>query len=157
MSDLLKVSGKKVELPQASAEWTFTPRPGGWVIAERTVDGKKERKRVAAVEQGGKLSFSIDGFLFFTEVQTKQRGGVSAASVEDELKAQFPGKVRKVLVEAGASVEAGVPLLLIEAMKMEFSVKAPVKGKVRAVLVKEGQQLSPGDKFLDFEPAEGAQ
>jgi biotin carboxyl carrier protein len=150
---LLRVSGKKFKLPgDGTKQWTFESRPGGWIIA---TDSSRNRRRFALNELRGKLSFSTLVSSGFGEIQKESaaagRGGASAASIEAELTAQFPGKVRKVLVASGAVVTEGEPLLLVEAMKMEFAIKAPASGKVVKILVSEGQQLAPGDRFVDFE------
>jgi len=150
-AETFRVSGKKLVVPPASEEWTFDPRPGGWIVASRPrADGSIERKRLFVFESRGKLSFSIDGKLYHGSIDAKARAGTAAGGSDQDLIAQFPGKVRKILVAEGAMVEEGMPLLLLEAMKMEFSVKAPFAGKISKILVKEGQQLSPGDRFLDL-------
>ena len=146
-----KISGKKFPLPAPSTDWRLTPRPGGWWIAERTrADGSIERCRLMATEAQGKLGIQLGGRPYFGQVSVKSRSLQGTGGTEADLIAQFPGKVRKILVEAGARVQTGDPLLLVEAMKMEFSVKAPADGVVIAVHVAEGQQLSPGDRFVDF-------
>lgn len=152
--ETFRVSGKKLAVPAAGEGWSFETRPGGWVVASRVrADGSHERKRIFIHEAKGKLSFNVDGVLYHGSVDAKSRAGTAVGGSDQDLIAQFPGKVRKVLVAEGASVEAGTPLFLLEAMKMEFSVKAPFAGKVEKILVKEGQQLTPGDRFLDFKPA----
>jgi len=149
MSDLFKVSGKRVSFPEKDAAWTFHPRPGGWVIAEKNTPEGTERKKIAIFEAKGSLGLSLNGFLYQGKIEPQSKGSVSAAS-EADLSAQFPGKVRKLLVQVGDSVEEGTPLVLIEAMKMEFSVKAPYAGKVKSILVKENQQLTPGEKLVEL-------
>jgi len=155
MSEFLKVSGKKFPAPTGAGAWKFTVRPGGWILAEGS---SGERRRFAYIEGKGRASVAIGGQLYFGEwIQERKGHGAQAAGGDSDLTAQFPGKVRKVLVETGAKVEAGTPLILIEAMKMEFTVKAPFAGIVKRALVTEGQQLSPGDRFFEFEEAgEGA-
>jgi 3-methylcrotonyl-CoA carboxylase alpha subunit len=151
MSETLKISGKKFKLPSANAV-EFELRPGGWVVA--TIDGK--RTRFAVSEARGKFGISLHGKLYQGEVATERKHGSTEAHGGDtELVAQFPGKVRKILVAEGSRVQVGEPMILVEAMKMEFTVKAPSSGKVSRVLVAEGQQLSPGDRFFDFEIEEG--
>ena len=105
-------------------------------------------------EARGRLGASISGRLIFGLIE-EQAEEQAAGGVDADLTAQFPGKVRKVLVAPGAEVAAGAPLLLVEAMKMEFTVKAPFSGRIRRILVTEGQQLSPGDRFFDIEPMDG--
>ncbi|XP_078430926.1 methylcrotonyl-CoA carboxylase alpha chain isoform X2 [Wolffia australiana] len=55
--------------------------------------------------------------------------------------APMAGLVVKVLVENGAMVEAGQPVLVIEAMKMEHVVRASRSGCVSGLHVSSGQQI----------------
>jgi acetyl/propionyl-CoA carboxylase alpha subunit len=156
MSETFKISGKRVALPRAAGGWKFQSRPGGWIIAERrAADGSLERHRFALHELRGRLSLNFGGFAWSGELAASDSRGGAAGGSDADLIAQFPGKVRKLLVQAGASVAAGDPLVMIEAMKMEFPVKAPYAGTVKRLLVTEGQQLSPGDRFLDLEGETG--
>jgi 3-methylcrotonyl-CoA carboxylase alpha subunit len=52
--------------------------------------------------------------------------------------------VQRVLVEPGATVAAGAPLVVLEAMKMEHTVTSPAEGRVTSVLVTVGQQVEAG-------------
>jgi propionyl-CoA carboxylase alpha chain len=58
--------------------------------------------------------------------------------------APMPGKILAVRVAAGQRVQAGEPLVILEAMKMEHEVAAPHDGVVREVLVEAGQQVDAG-------------
>jgi biotin carboxyl carrier protein len=107
--------------------------------------------RLVVRERQEKLSAWVAGRSFSGQIARAARAGAGGASGDSDLVAQFPGKVRKVLVAEGQEVREGEPLVLVEAMKMEFAVRAPAGGKIRSVLVREGQQLSPGDRFVDFE------
>lgn len=156
MKESLKISGRKIALPEMSGVsgapvgWKLTERPGGWVVAESP---EGARMRFMLHEARGKLAFTMATgapVTFQGEVAVESRAGASGAGSDSDLIAQFPGKVRKVLVAEGATVAAGDPLLLVEAMKMEFPVVAPFSGVVTKLLVKEGQQLSPGDRFLEL-------
>lgn len=62
------------------------------------------------------------------------------------LTAPMPGRVIAVLATAGASVERGQPLIVLEAMKMESALNAPHAGAVLEVLV------SPGDTVQQRQP-----
>ena len=70
--------------------------------------------------------------------------------------AEMSGSVWKVLVEPGQHVEAGAPLLVVEAMKMELAVTAPVAGTVKAVRCAPGKAVTPGDALLLLTPTEAA-
>jgi len=63
----------------------------------------------------------------------------------------MPGRVVKVLVEKDQRVEAGDPLLIIEAMKMESRVPAPLNGKVVAILVSEGENVKTDETVIQLE------
>jgi biotin carboxyl carrier protein len=57
----------------------------------------------------------------------------------------MPGKVIRVLVNAGDEVEAGQGLVVVEAMKMQNEIRSPKKGKVERLPVKEGQAVNAGE------------
>ena len=57
------------------------------------------------------------------------------------------GSVLDVKVKPGDTVQAGDPLLVLEAMKMESVVSAPQAGTVREVLVKAGDSVQ-ADQIL---------
>ena len=150
-----KISGKRHKV-EVQAPLKTEARPGGWTIVTRKrADGTLERVRMLQARVGSKVSALIGGRSYFAEVKALARGGASGGSSESDLTAQFPGKVRKVLVKDGARVKEGEPLMLLEAMKMEFAVKAPGAGTIRKVRVSEGQQLTPGTQLVDFEPEGG--
>ena len=61
------------------------------------------------------------------------------------LLAPMPGTVVTVAVEAGQQVEAGQPVLVLEAMKMQHTVSAPYAGTVTEIDVKPGAQVAAGE------------
>ncbi len=62
-----------------------------------------------------------------------------------EILAPMPGKVVRVLVEAGAEVEKGAGVVVVEAMKMQNEMKSPRSGAVISVSVKAGDTVNAGD------------
>ncbi|GKQ56478.1 acetyl/propionyl/methylcrotonyl-CoA carboxylase subunit alpha [Sphaerotilus sulfidivorans] len=74
------------------------------------------------------------------------------------LKAPMPGKVIALLATPGTVVEAGTPLLVMEAMKMEHTLTAPARGRLQAFRFAVGDQVSDGAELVDFaaEAAEAA-
>jgi len=64
-----------------------------------------------------------------------------------EIKAPMPGKVFKIVAEVGDHVNAGDPIIILEAMKMEAAVNSTVSGTVSEINVKVGDQVS-GDQVL---------
>ena len=69
------------------------------------------------------------------------------------LAAPMPGKILALLVEAGSTVKAGTPLLVMEAMKMEHSIVAPSNGTAKAFCYAVGEQVAEGALLVEFEAA----
>ena len=65
--------------------------------------------------------------------------------------APMPGKVVRVHVEAGATVEKGVGVIVVEAMKMQNEMKAPRAGVVVSLNVKPGDTVNAGDVLAVLE------
>lgn len=70
------------------------------------------------------------------------------------IKTSMPGKVVKVLVEAGQTVEPGAGVIIIEAMKMENEIRCRNGGKVKAIHVNAGQAVEGGVVLIEIEPAQ---
>jgi len=70
-------------------------------------------------------------------------GGGSGSGPQQVL-APMPGKVVRVMVAPGDSVEPRQGLVVIEAMKMENELTSPRAGRVREVAVAEGASVEAG-------------
>ncbi len=73
--------------------------------------------------------------------------GVEASAVV----APMPGTVLRVAVRAGDRVDAGDPLVVLEAMKMETPLPSPYAGLVRTVHVEEGDRVAGGALLVELE------
>jgi len=80
-----------------------------------------------------------------------QRAGESAT--DGRPRAAMNGRVVAVLVKPGDRVEAGQPMVTLEAMKMEHVRTAPISGTVSAVHVSEGDQVDAGRIMVEIEAA----
>jgi biotin carboxyl carrier protein len=74
----------------------------------------------------------------------RRHAGVEAEG-RQQIVAPMPGKVVRVLVKAGDTVEAGQGLLVVEAMKMQNEIRSPKSGTVERVLASEGQAVNAGE------------
>lgn len=72
---------------------------------------------------------AFDG-MHAVEVSDRSVSFARPSSGDGRVKAPIPGLVTRVLVQKGDAVEAGQPLLLLEAMKMENEILAPRAGVV---------------------------
>jgi acetyl/propionyl-CoA carboxylase alpha subunit len=65
--------------------------------------------------------------------------------------APMPGTVIKVNIHEGSTVEAGDPLVVLEAMKMETPLLAPYDATVKAVHVEEGDRVAGGALLVELD------
>ncbi|MCE2390114.1 MAG: hypothetical protein J4G09_01365 [Proteobacteria bacterium] len=79
-------------------------------------------------------------------------GSARGAGGTQELRAQMPGKIVKVLVAEGDSVERNQSLVIIEAMKMENELRSEVEGVVAQVAVSEGVTVETDELLVVVEP-----
>jgi len=71
-----------------------------------------------------------------------------------EVHAPMPGLIVEILAEAGATVEAGQPVVIVEAMKMQNALVAPIQGRVERVSVAAGAAVESGQLLLTIRPDE---
>ncbi len=60
----------------------------------------------------------------------------------------MPGKVIRVLVSPGQTVEADQGLVVVEAMKMQNEIRAPRAGAVDRIFIREGQAVAAGEALV---------
>ncbi|WP_448952213.1 acetyl/propionyl/methylcrotonyl-CoA carboxylase subunit alpha [Labrys neptuniae] len=107
-----------------------------------------------AVLIGETLTLFADGrSTIFTVRDPRKPRGVESESA-GRILSPMPGLVLSVSAVAGAAVEKGQPLVVIEAMKMEHTVAAPRAGVVKVVDVAVGDQVVAGAELvvLEVEP-----
>ena len=83
---------------------------------------------------------------------TRRRSSEDAA--RGELHAPMPGLVVQVLTHEGEEVEAGHPVVVVEAMKMQNALVAPLKGRVTSIPVTPGTAVESGQLLLAITPEE---
>ncbi len=78
----------------------------------------------------------------------KKGGGFSSDS---QIKSGMPGKIIEIFVKPGDLVQAGKPLLIMEAMKMENEIRASENVKIKEICVKQGDSVESGALLIKFE------
>ncbi|MDQ1640537.1 MAG: hypothetical protein QOF62_3876 [Pyrinomonadaceae bacterium] len=79
------------------------------------------------------------------------RSSAAHAHGSAEIVSPMPGKIVRVLVEAGAQVEAGAGIIVVEAMKMQNEMKAPKAGVVVSINAEAGATVNAGDVLAVIE------
>lgn len=81
--------------------------------------------------------------------------GVAHRVSRDEggvIRSPAPALVVDTPLKAGAEVEAGAPVLVLESMKMETVLRAPFKARLKECAVSVGSQVETGAPLLRLEP-----
>ena len=71
----------------------------------------------------------------------ERRGDAGTGTQPRMIVAPMPGRIVKVLVQAGEVVQPRQGLVVVEAMKMENELRAPRSGTVAEVRVREGASV----------------
>lgn len=112
------------------------------------------------VERGasrGSYVLWIDGWRFPVEALDERTRAIrdaaavsAAAAGPAPLMAPMPGLIVRVLVEEGADVVAGQPLVVMEAMKMENELRSPSSGRVASIKAKTGAAVEKGALLIEL-------
>ncbi len=135
------------EFPELDGRAAVTPDGAGWRVA--VTHGGRTRHTGGLIEPappGRPRRVFVDTPDRSTAVLVLPRfTDPAAAHATGSLLAPMPGTVVSVLAAEGAAVEAGQPVLVLEAMKMQHTVTAPTAGTVTEITVEPGRQVAAGD------------
>lgn len=101
-----------------------------------------------AVVSGIAYSLSVAGL---EEERVGPKVTAAVAASEGAVTAIMPGKIIRVLVAEGDTVEEGDVICILEAMKMENELKAPKAGVVKVVYAQPGQDVETGAVLAEIE------
>ena len=139
-----EIGVRKVDKSQEKAD--KSEQPSGPAAYDVTVNGKQYSLQIDGntATVNGK-AYSVD--LRASEAGAASTGGAPPATAAHAVHAQMPGKVLKLLLNPGDSVNEGQPILVLEAMKMEVPVNAPAGGVVASIDVAIGEQVANGQQL----------
>lgn len=86
----------------------------------------------------------------------KSNGNGAAASTTSACRSPMVGMVVRVGVQVGQHVQAGDPVITLEAMKMEMAVTAAAAGIIKAVNVKPGDAVKKDEVLVEFAEEDAA-
>ncbi|MFA7891954.1 acetyl/propionyl/methylcrotonyl-CoA carboxylase subunit alpha [Pseudomonas putida] len=120
---------------------------GDWLVRDQS----GLRTRHLAIRKGACLYLHWDGELHTFEAFDPVAEAAVDLTHQGGLTAPMNGSIVRVLVEVGQAVEAGAPLVVLEAMKMEHSIRAPKATTVKALLCQEGDMVSEGAALVELD------
>jgi len=108
--------------------------------------------RYAVVHSGGQVWLAADGRVVALREHERLHSTIEGAAGDGAVTAPMPGTVTLVQAAVGDRVEAGAPLLVVEAMKMEHVLTAPLAGTVTELGVTAGQQVRLDERVAVVTP-----
>jgi biotin carboxyl carrier protein len=121
------------------------PEPGSYLFLR---DSEVHECHVSKGHEGFDVSLRGQNYAVTIVDPKRLRGGQDAHGHPHglaEIRAPMPGKVVRVHLEAGATVEKGSGLVVVEAMKMQNEMRSPRAGVVVSINVKPGDTVNAGD------------
>jgi 3-methylcrotonyl-CoA carboxylase alpha subunit len=144
------VAGARVD--GAALELANQALPDGAIL----IDCAGQRMRAFAARRGESIFVSVGPQAFsFALVQTS-RGGARRGLATPTVTAPMPGKVLKIMVAVGDQVEAGQPLITMEAMKMETTLSAEGAARVKRIAVTVGEMVDAGAVLIELSPPDSS-
>ena len=127
------------------------------IMDGHSVGANLDRLRNADPDLHGFRASIYDGAYEFT-LQDPHKRLLAAAMARGKkgfnslISALMPGKVLKLLVQPGETVEEGQPILILEAMKMQNEYVAPFAATIGVIHVEEGATLEINAPMLTLVP-----
>lgn len=110
--------------------------------------------KIFAAKDDKHIYVMIDSFQYIFDVKPDEVLFADSNSVNDDkhdfITSPMPGSVVSVLVNEGDEIESGMPVMIIEAMKMESKLYASISGKVSKIFCKPGQQIDSDNVLMEI-------
>jgi biotin carboxyl carrier protein len=144
------VDGRAIEIDSQQLDGVLQVEAG---VYSALLDGVSYEIRIQPSPEG--LTASVGGRQFAVEVRDPRDGVRSSrdaiGSGRQNVTAPMPGRVVRVLVDAGDVVETSQGLVVVEAMKMQNELKAARPGRVIEIRAREGETVGAGDILVVLE------
>nr|WP_314583535.1 acetyl/propionyl/methylcrotonyl-CoA carboxylase subunit alpha [uncultured Pseudomonas sp.] len=132
-------------------QWRGNPPQGVTLQGDQLiVEHDGVRHRTQAIRRGDMLYLRWEGDLLPVKRVDPIAAAEASHTQQGGLCAPMNGSIVRVLVEVGQQVEAGTPLVVLEAMKMEHSIRASQAGTVAALYCAEGEMVSEGAVLVEL-------
>ena len=136
--------GVRLDLPGGSLDASGAFDGDGNLLA--TIAGHRTQARV--IRHGLELTLLQSGLTRTLQLDDPLYGVLDLQGGEGSLTAPMPGKIIAIHISSGEKVEAGDPLLTLEAMKMEHTITAPKNGIVSELFFQVGEMVEEGSQLI---------
>lgn len=116
-------------------------RPEGDLFWVETEDGPRS---AVGMRVGESILISFRGRQYTIEARDRNVAA-AAAGLSGEIRAPMPGQIVDIRVGEGETVAAGMPILILEAMKTQQPLISPFFGQVSSLKARKGDQVQDGD------------
>src|SRR5579862_2332515 len=110
------------------------------------------RYHVSGTKRGNSILVAAAAMSAEYQVVETRRGSRHGGLASPTIDAPMPGTVLKILVTEGARVEAGDPLIVLEAMKTETTLSAESAAIIKRIHVQVGQRIEHGATLIELGP-----
>lgn len=130
--------------------------------AEYSVLYKGKSYNIEVVPAREPKHYTVNTFYFSNEIEVidaetryiQSRENATGGNAGNIIRSPMPGKIVKILVAQGDTVEAGQTVIIVSAMKMESEFKASAKGVVKSISVNEGDTVDSNQVLVEIEVIE---
>ena len=110
---------------------------------------QKDQNRITVKVNGVEYKFSLESIFSYLRQGILNKGDKNNAHKND-LKAPMPGKIVEIFMSEGDLVNAGEPILSLEAMKMQNEINAPCNGVIRKIHVQQDQSVMKDELLVEI-------
>lgn len=110
---------------------------------------EKNQNRYTVMINGVWYSFTVETPISLKRRRYLEKKGETSSLVSIE--APMPGKIIDILVDEGAEVKEGEPIIILEAMKMQNEIASHVNGIVTSVSVRKNDSVMKDDVLIDIQ------
>ncbi len=110
---------------------------------------QNNQNKLRVMVNGVEYKFSLESIFSYLR-QSLLKTNDKEAHLQGHIKSHMPGKVVEIFVSEGDLINAGEPVLSLEAMKMQNELTAPCTGVVRKIHVHSGQSVMQDELLVEI-------
>lgn len=110
---------------------------------------QKDQNRITVKVNGIEYKFSLESIFSYLRQGLLNKNDKDNPG-KNNLISPMPGKIVDIFMSEGDLVNAGEPILSLEAMKMQNEINAPCNGVIRKIHVQAGQSVLKDELLVEF-------